>query len=125
MKSWEQLTALEQCACTYSDMYKDCYGVRPRFDQSDWTVEDYEREFAVMGREIEAQLAEENVRQAEAIAVFEETVANSVSFGATNREVAIRWIMNGELDVGYFEFQQGIPYGYLAKTSDIEKLFAC
>ena len=30
LKSWEDMTDLEQAQCTYWDMYKDAYGVRPR-----------------------------------------------------------------------------------------------
>ena len=38
MKSWEDLTPLEQARETYSDMYKDAYGMRPRgVDTSTWT----------------------------------------------------------------------------------------
>lgn len=116
MKSWNELTELEQCECTYSDFYKDVHGVRPRFDQSDWTVEDYRREFVALQQELERQEADDKIREAEAIARFEETVRNSIEFGAGSRETAIRWIMNGEQDVPYFEFQQGLPYGYIAKT---------
>ena len=124
MKSWNELTQLEQSECLYSDMYKDCYGVRPRFDQSSWTVEDYDREFAALAQELKMQEADDKVREAEAIARFEETVVNSIEFGAGSRETAIRWILNGEQDVPYFEFCEGLPYGYIAKTVDIEKLFA-
>ena len=30
LKSWEDMTDLEQAQCTYWDMYKDAYGHRPR-----------------------------------------------------------------------------------------------
>ena len=30
-KSWEEMTDLEQAQCTYWDMYKDAFGVRPRW----------------------------------------------------------------------------------------------
>ena len=49
-KSWEEMSELEQAQCTYWDMYKDAYGVRPRgIDTSAWTVEDFDREFAELG----------------------------------------------------------------------------
>jgi hypothetical protein len=39
-KTWGEMTVLEQYACTYWDMYKDAYGVRPRgIDTSAWTRE--------------------------------------------------------------------------------------
>ena len=38
--SWEDMTELEQAQCTFWDMYKDAYGVRPRgVDTSGWTLE--------------------------------------------------------------------------------------
>ena len=44
--TWEDMTELEQAQCTFWDMYKDAYGVRPRgIDTSAWTEEDFEREF--------------------------------------------------------------------------------
>lgn len=124
MKSWDQLTQLEQSECMYSDMYKDVYGVRPRFDQSDWTVEDYDREFVALQQELKFQEADDKIREAEAIDRFEGIIEYSIKLGAGSRETAIRWIMNGEQDVPYFEFCEGLPYGYIAKTSDIEQIFA-
>jgi len=29
-RTWDELTDLEKAQCTYSDMYKDQYGFRPR-----------------------------------------------------------------------------------------------
>lgn len=124
MKSWDQLTALEQSACMYSDMYKDCYGVRPRFDDAGWTVEDYDRAIRGLADALDRQIADEKAREAEAAAEFERTVAGCLEFGAKSREEAIRWILNDERDIGHFEFVQGIPAGYIAKTSDIEQIFA-
>ena len=35
---------LEEMAQAYSDMHKDFYGVRPSYNTSDWTIEDYGKE---------------------------------------------------------------------------------
>ena len=46
-KTWEEMSDLEQAQATYWDMYKDAYGVRPRWiDTTQWTLEDFEAEFA-------------------------------------------------------------------------------
>ncbi len=56
-KTWEEMTTLEQYACTYWSMYKDAYGVRPRgIDTSSWTEADFEREFL----ELSVTIAEED-----------------------------------------------------------------
>ena len=47
-KTWEEMTVLEQYAETYSDMYKDAFGIRPRVDTSTWTEEDFEKEFSML-----------------------------------------------------------------------------
>ena len=33
LKSWEEMTPLERAHETYSDMYKDAHGFRPRNDE--------------------------------------------------------------------------------------------
>jgi hypothetical protein len=51
---WDDMTELEQMQCQYWDMYKDAYGVRPRgVDMSNWTVEDFEEQFKMLGQVIE------------------------------------------------------------------------
>jgi hypothetical protein len=48
---WADLTPLEQTACTFSDYYKEVMGYRPHhIDRSEWTLEDYDREFKLLGK---------------------------------------------------------------------------
>ena len=119
-KSWEEMSALEQAQCTYWDMYKDAYGVRPRgVDTSGWTLEQFEAEFADLGRVIEQEDAQRKVAEAEAIVKFEDTVTNLMHTG-TNRERVIAWLMDAEGangDFEYFCFTQGLPYGYFKKVA--------
>ena len=50
-KSWSELSPLEQAACEFSDFYKEANGFRPRhIDTSSWSLEDFDREFAVLAR---------------------------------------------------------------------------
>jgi len=121
-KSWEEMSELEQAQCTYWDMYKDAYGVRPRgIDTSTWTLERFEAEFADLGRAIDQEEAQRKIDEAVAITKFEDSVTNLMHTG-TNRERVIAWLMDAEGangDYEYFCFTQGLPYTYfkeLAKT---------
>jgi len=119
-KSWEEMSALEQAQCTYWDMYKDAYGVRPRgVDTSTWTLAEFEMEFASLGAVIEREEADRKVAEAEAIVKFEDRVTNLMHTG-TCRERVIAWLMDAEHANGdheYFAFTQGLPYGYFRKVA--------
>ena len=120
MKSWEDLTPLEQAQETYSDMYKDAYGVRPRgVDTSAWTLEKFEAEFALLGNAIEQAETQRRADEVEAVAKFEDRVQNLMHTG-TNRERVVAWLMDAEGangDFEYFCFTQGLPYGYFRKAA--------
>jgi hypothetical protein len=119
-KSWEEMSALEQAQCTYWDMYKDAYGVRPRgVDTSGWTLADFEMEFASLGSVIEREEVDRKTAEAEAIVKFEDRVTNLMHTG-TCRERVIAWLMDAEHANGdheYFAFTQGLPYGYFRKVA--------
>jgi len=120
MKSWEDLTPLEQARETYWDMYKDAYGVRPRWiDTTKWTLEQFEAEFASLGDAIAQAEAQRQADEAQAVAKFEDRVAN-LMHTSTNRERVIAWLMDAEGangDSEYFCFTQGLPYGYFRKAA--------
>ena len=119
-KSWEEMSELEQAQCTYSDFHKDAYGFRPRgIDTSTWTLEDFDREFAVFARVCEQNRIEREAAEAEAIIRFEDRVLNLMHTG-TNRERVIAWLMDAESangDFVYFCFTQGLPYGYFKEVA--------
>jgi hypothetical protein len=120
LKSWEEMTDLEQAQCTYWDMYKDAYGHRPRgVDTSTWTLADFEQEFASLGSVIEREHADRKTAQAQAITKFEARVTSLMHTGA-DRERVIAWLMDAEHangDADYFCFTQGLPYGYFRKAA--------
>jgi hypothetical protein len=120
-KSWEEMSALEQAQCTYWDMYKDAYGVRPRgIDTSTWTLEDFDAEFEVLGKAIDREEADRKEREAEAMTKFEARVADLIGSGAGDRETAIRWIHDAEDTNGdeeYLCYCVGLPYGYFRKVA--------
>ena len=120
-KSWEEMSELEQAREMYWDMYKDAYGVRPRWiDTTKWTLADFETEFASLATAIEQAEVERKTAEAENIAKFEQHVMNTICMGARNRETALNWIMdasNANGDWEYLCFDLGLPYGYFRKAA--------
>ena len=120
-KSWEEMTALEQAQCTYWDIYKDAYGVRPRgVDTSTWTLEDFEAEFKLLSTIIEQENTARKEAEAEAIVKFEQHVMNTICMGARDRETALTWIMDASTANGDWEYlcwDLGLPYHYFRKVA--------
>ena len=116
--SWEDYTPLEQAQATYWDMYKDAHGIRPRHvDTSTWTLEQFEQEFADLGRIMDANHAAEQTAQAQAVEAFERRVAEMLTLGARDIDMAMRWIheaedTNGDSD--YLAWTLGLPYKFFA-----------
>ena len=110
---------------TVSDFHKDSYGFRPSHGW--WTIwhtsTDSEKQaiWDDLGREMEQRNIRENDREVLAIEKFEKLVAETISYGAKTRQKAIEWLMQGTSyvgdDVEFFEYTQGIPYGYVNRTS--------
>ena len=120
-KSWEELSELEQAQSTYWDMHKDAYGVRPRcIDTSAWTIEDFEAEFVILGQAIAEAEIERKSAEAKATELFERRVAELISVGAKDYEMAMRWIHEAEETNGdddYLAYTLGLPYQYFRKAA--------
>jgi hypothetical protein len=120
-KSWDELSDLEQAQATFWDMYKDAYGVRPRgIDTSNWTLGDFEAEFKVLGQAIEREETARKTAETSAVEAFERRVAELISMGAQDYEMAMRWIheaedTNGDND--YLAWTLGLPYQYFRKAA--------
>ena len=104
-----------EMAAVFRDVYKDAYGIRPRFDTSSWSIEDFEREFVSLQETIDYNYKIEKEAENIAIGEFEKFVSNSMSKNGIDRVTALRWIIDGEYDIGYVEYQYGLPYGYIEK----------
>ena len=118
-KSCEELSELEQAQAIYSDMHKDAYGFRPRFDYNTWTLEKFNAEFELMGRIIEDDNKVKQETQAQAAHDFEMRVLSLLQTGAKDRAMALRWIHEAEGSNGdneYLCFLLGLPYSYFKKT---------
>jgi len=117
-KSWEEMSVVEQYACTYWDMYKDAYGVRPRGINTDsWTEADFEAAFAILSKVIERESILRKEAEEVAMIAFEMRVQELMSSGAKSYEMALRWIHEAEGTDGddeYLCYTVGLPYGYFA-----------
>jgi len=120
-KSWEEMTTLEQYACTYWDMYKDAYGVRPRgIDTSSWSESDFEAEFVSLSRTIDAEYKDQLAREEVAQHDFEMRMLGLLQTGAKDRAMALRWIHEAEGTGGddeYLCYTLGLPYRYFVKET--------
>jgi len=115
-KTWEEMSVLEQYACTYWDMYKDAHGVRPRgIDTSSWTEQDFEREFEYLQQVIDQEYKARREAEAGAARDFEERIGEFIALGAGDRETALQWIHEADGSDGdneYLCYLNGLPYGY-------------
>ena len=106
------------CDDTYSDLYKDVYGFRPRGAYESWqrmSEEEKQAEWDYLCGLLDQVMAEQQEEEAAAIVKFEKLVTDTINHGAGNRETALRWIMdasgcNGDWE--YLCYQHNIPYGY-------------
>jgi hypothetical protein len=121
-KSWEEMSTLEQYACQYWDMYKDAYGNRPRgIDTTSWTEAQFEAEFELLGKTIDANYKEQLAREEVAAHDFEMRILSLLQSGASDREMAVRWIHEAEGSDGdeeYLCYLVGLPYGYF-RTEEV------
>ena len=121
LTSWEEMTTLEQYACTFWDMYKDAHGFRPRHvDTTSWTEADFEREFKELGEIMDREEILRKENEATAIHAFEMRLADLLRSGAKDREMAMRWVHEAEGSNGddeYLCFLLGLPYGYFRKAA--------
>lgn len=122
MTEEREYTILDSLQDTYSDLYKDCYGVRPRFmSAQQWTsVEWLRAEIESLGPVLERVIADERETERIMVERFEQRVRDTIALGARDRATAVRWIRDALDDGGdknYAEYQLGIPYGYIERTT--------
>jgi len=120
-KTWEEMTVLEQYACQYWDMHKDAYGFRPRgIDTSSWTEADFEREFFQLSVTIAEEDRVRKEAEEKAAHDFEMRILSLQMTGATDRDMALRWVHEAEGSDGddeYLCFLVGLPYGYFRRET--------
>jgi hypothetical protein len=109
---------------TIWDLFKDVNGFRPRhMDLDSMSLEELNELYDSLLVELKEVNAREAARQAEAVAAFESKVDELMESGAKDRATAIRWLKDAEGDSytwhddDYFEYNNGLPYGYLKRAA--------
>ena len=113
----------------FSDLHKSAYGFRPgQWAWVEWTEASPAQKQVLWDELLEANdraMEEDRQREADATADFEARVTQLMSVGATDRETAIRWIVES-LDMSpsdrmyggsYVCFELHLPYS-MAPTFD-------
>jgi hypothetical protein len=111
----------------FSDLHKDAVGFRPNHSFFQWiqtaTNDEKQAEWDSLIATMERRMDDEAEMEREAIAGFEASIATTIAAGAGDRATAIKWLMDAELeeyfkgDVEHFEYELGIPFGYIKKTA--------
>jgi hypothetical protein len=116
-----EMTRKESLVSDYWEFYKEVWNVKPRWINFEGlTEDDLEQMLAVLAESAKGVWAMREAEEKEAIARFEKSVANTIANGAADRATAIKWLQDaegGNDDIEFFEYLQGIPYGYVAKTA--------
>ena len=98
------------------DTYKAAYGFRPRFmDFESMTDAELDSLADDVTRAAEEAYAEECAREEDAWKEFKQRVRDTIKMGASSRNDAIRWILQGEgldqeWDTGYVCYCLGLGY---------------
>lgn len=112
------MSLLESLQESYSDIYKDVHGFRPRHDTAeDWNSESFlSAQIDQLVVRLKEVIEQESQDQAVAIQSFEtEIVVMIVNHGAKDRETAIRWMHQVHETDGDNErlcYKRNLPYGY-------------
>lgn len=108
----------------FSDLHKDAYGFRPRWDYFTWLEsaddDELQAEWDSLLKAVERSIKEDELREKAAIEQFEQLVSKSIAAGAPDRETALRWIMDASICNGDWEFlcyEHGLPYRYFNKKT--------
>jgi hypothetical protein len=83
-------------------------------------LETFLKEFAYLGLVIEREDIARKEAESTAVEVFERRVAEMISMGAKDYEMAMRWIHEAEETRGdndYLAWTLGLPYQYFRKAA--------
>ena len=111
----------------YSDLHKDARGSRPSFgNQAYWdelSPAEKQKQWDALVEELADRQEQEKLEERRAIDRFEYWICNTIESGAADRAEALRLILEQAaaeelpyaFDVEHFEWQQGLPFGYISK----------
>jgi hypothetical protein len=96
--------------------HKDAYGVKGRhYDFDTMSYDELEAEAIRIDEAANAQAKHEQELEARAWEQFKQRVRDTIKMGASNRDTAVRWILEGEgldkeYDPGYICYCLGLSY---------------
>ena len=106
------------------EMHKEAYGVKGRhYNFNEMSDEDLKKEFEHLAEVAKREREVEQRAEEEAYQNFEKTVTNTIKHGANNREEAIRWILEAEDLIDYFDKEPDYICHSLGLSYDKEYLF--
>ena len=127
-----QADYIDYCEDAYSyisDASKGVQGVRSRFDWSEFTLVQLCMQGDRWSERVLESIQEDKIREDEAIAEFEGTIAATIESGAGDRKTAIRWLKeaytdddDGYFDERYFLYHHELPYSYDINTGSIQSI---
>lgn len=116
------------CEDTFSDLYKDANGFRPRYHEFYWEETTADRKQEIWDATLE-DLDDEMKRieqmHKDAVVAFEALIEQTIAMGAIDKINALGWLRSAEdddymkFDDGYFEYTYHLPYGYLKESGYI------
>jgi len=99
----------------YSDYHKDAFGYRPRYNYSDYTLEQLVADFERFGKVFDENQLEKEIAEKRDIASYEARILVTIELGAKDRKTALEWMCDADdvdiWDIGYYLWKQGI-YDY-------------
>ena len=115
----QNVSVKEDLIALHSDLYKDVYGIRPRwYDYSKLFEDALIKEIESLEKELEKVIVQENEIELINIKAFEAMVEDTIKAGASDRSTAVRWMHDAHETDGdneYLCFLLGIPYGYITE----------
>jgi len=100
-----------------SDLLKDANGFRPRGIYKEWwTKEELEAEYKHLGDVCDSNSKAETIAESKALLDFNKLITETIELGASDRETAIKWLVDGEnlewhtQDLQYFFWGHGLSY---------------
>ena len=91
------MTEREELVTFIYEGYKDAFGVKGRhYDFDAMSMDELRDEADRINRAIEETIAREKAAEAQALEEFERRIAETIRYGAGDRETALRWMTQDE-----------------------------
>jgi hypothetical protein len=89
-------TEKEELLGLASDLHKDAYGMRSRGLYNEYSVEDLKEVLNKLSEIVSEQIEVEKYQEVADLVKFNELIEKTIELGASDRETAIKWIIESE-----------------------------